>query len=180
MSSVVAESATSSAVVSDDNKNFAVPNFINKSWESIGNNDSYTSLFEFQVEYAWSDLAPGYVISQDPQPDTAAEVKSKVKLVVSKGSQYIKVPAHNNMSQVDYEAELRRNGIKSGVTDDVSYVIVEEENPAVTPGYVIRTSHDDGSLDRDKKEVLTVYVSKEVIVSSEITSSEEGSNWWEW
>ncbi len=179
-SSVVAESSASSAVVSDDNKNFAVPNFINKSWESIGNNDSYTSLFEFQVEYAWSDLAPGYVISQDPQPDTAAEVKSKVKLVVSKGSQYIKVPAHNNMSQEDYEAELRRNGIKSGVTDDVSYVIVEEENPAVTPGYVIRTSHDDGSLDRDKKEVLTVYVSKEVIVSSEVTSSEDDFFGFEW
>ena len=79
-----------------------------------------------------------------------------------------------------YAAELRRNGIKSGVTDDVSYVIVEEENPAVTPGYVIRTSHDDGSLDRDKKEVLTVYVSKEVIVSSEVTSSEDDFFGFEW
>ena len=59
-------------------------------------------------------------------------------------------------------------------------VIVEEENPAVTPGYVIRTSHDDGSLDRDKKEVLTVYVSKEVIVSSEVTSSEDDFFGFEW
>ena len=43
-----------------------------------------------------------------------------------------------------------------------------------------RQSHDDGSLDRDKKEVLTVYVSKEVIVSSEVTSSEDDFFGFEW
>ena len=148
--------------------------------DAVKNNPTFTSKYNFEIVEVWDEsYVVGTIVKQEPAKDTAVKAHDKVKLYVSKGPQFVKVPAHQNMKLADYEAELSKKDIDK-------YQVVEEESDALTPGYIIRTNLDDGTYDRantDEKQLI-IYVSKEKPqISSEQSydSSEYNDfpNYWE-
>lgn len=69
-----------------------VPQFVDKYIETVLSNEKYTSIFDFALEWTYSEQYPyGTIISQAPSINTPIEGR-EVQLVVSKGSEYTTMP----------------------------------------------------------------------------------------
>ena len=78
---------------------YSVPDFFRRDVDSILNNEDYTEKYEFEVERVYSEefKQEGTIIAQSvekgtPISEQQAEKKLKIKLTVSRGSKYRKVP----------------------------------------------------------------------------------------
>jgi serine/threonine-protein kinase len=80
-------------------------------------------------EYS-SDVASGYVISQNPKAGTKASKGSKVTIVVSKGSGEVKVPDLKNYTESEARQQLKNMGLELGN-------VTQEYNDSVKKGYVV-------------------------------------------
>lgn len=168
VSDLPTSSQTSSSI---DMADFIVENFIGQTANSVTNNTTYTQKYTFKVEYVWNDsYGNGTIFKQEPEADTAVKAQDTVKLYVSKGPRFVKVPSHNNMKQADYESELRKVDIEL-------YSFETEISEGIRPGYVIRTNMDGGTYDKESIDSaqLIIYIAAEPPVSSEEspTSSDE-------
>ena len=98
-------------------------------------------------------FGPGSVISQDPLPGTSADRGSVVFLQVSLGPSERTVP--------DLAGETLNEALAKLFDLDFRTIAVEEPDPTVEEGLVIRTEPPAGSLLRGG-EIVTVYVSSGV------------------
>lgn len=89
------------------------------------------------------------IISQDPTPKKVKN-NSTVKVVVSLGSEGVKIPRCINMKYDDAQRLLTKEGL--------SYTIIGEASDSVPENYVIRQNPSDGSTAK-KGETVTLYVS---------------------
>lgn len=162
-------------------KDIAVENFVGRVAASVTENETYKSKYQFKVTYVYDDSwAAGVIVRQSPEADTAVELNTTVELFVSKGPQFIKIPAHGNKLLAEYESILIQYGLKD------CYTIEYGESEGVNPGYVYGTSLDGGTYDMSKKdsgEKFIVYVARETVSSqddpssSNTDSSEVGFPW---
>ncbi len=136
-------------------KDYALEDFVKQRADSVTQNTTYTAKYKFKIEEVWDESwAAGVIVKQEPAAMTPVELNTEITLYVSKGSQFIKVPAHNNLAIAEYEAELIRSGISKEC-----YEIQYEFHDGVMDGYVIRTSLDGASYDRAGEAKLVIYVS---------------------
>lgn len=164
LSEMSSELPASSAVSpsSIDMKDFSVENFIGQTATSVTNNTTYTQKYTFEVKEEWNEsYGAGVIFKQEPTADTPVNAHDKVVLYVSKGTQFVKVPDHQNMLEADYISELRKLDIEH-------YTIVREFSEAVTEGHVIRTNMDGGTYDKNNTDnnQLVIYVSDGPEISS--------------
>ena len=68
------------------------------------------------VAYAFSDVEPGQITAQSPEPGTKAKVGSAVDITVSKGKEQGQVPNVVGLSQSDAESTLEGAGFQVKVT----------------------------------------------------------------
>lgn len=105
LSEMSSELPASSAVSpsSIDMKDFSVENFIGQTAASVTNNTTYTQKYTFEVKEEWNEsYGAGVIFKQEPTADTPVNAHDKVVLYVSKGTQFVKVPDHQNMLEADY------------------------------------------------------------------------------
>jgi len=100
-----------------------------------------------------SIASPGVVISQDPAPGTDAEPGSVVFLEVSLG--------HSERTVPDLAGQEFNVALNALFELDFRTSRVEEADPLIEEGHVIRTEPEAGSLLRGR-EIVTIYVSSGV------------------
>lgn len=106
-----------------------------------------------EPEYIYSEVsAAGIILWQSVAADTPIEPGSPVRIKVSKGSQYVRIPSYEKRLQEEYLAELDSLGIL--------YAVEYRSGSAYPAGYVVGLSQmEDTKYDLENKSVLTVYVS---------------------
>lgn len=93
----------------------------------------------------------GEIISQEPVADTRVKENAKIKVVVSLGSDELRMPQLSSMKLSDAKNLLSSLNIK--------YEVREEENTDVEEGYVAR-QYPSANTKMKKSEMATIYVSK--------------------
>ena len=165
---------SSKATTSIDMKDFTLEDFIGKTEASVKNNTTFNEKYTFEYIQVWDEsYGAGTICKQEPAADTPLNAHDKVKLYVSKGSRFVKVPDHHNMKPADYESELRKVDIEN-------YTIVTELSESVYPGHITRVEIKGDTYDKENtdKNQLIIYVAEEPPVSSE-ENTEDSGNWWE-
>ena len=103
-----------------------------------------------EFEYS-SDVAAGKVIRQDPKGGTEAKEGTTVTIYVSQGSESVKVPGVEGMTEEKAKAALKKAGLQCEAKT--------EYDDSVEKGYVISQSVDSGKY-VDKGSSVTIVVSK--------------------
>jgi serine/threonine-protein kinase len=94
--------------------------------------------FKVTVEEEYSnDVAAGYVIRQSPKAGSKAAKNSVVTIVVSKGSNKVKVPSLTQYTQAEAKKQLSNMGLTLGT-------VTQEYSKSVKKGYVIDQGIDAG------------------------------------
>ncbi len=140
---------------------YFVPDFVGGDYNRIKNNLNITSRITFEVEYNYNDNYPnGIIYYQDIDPDTVIYDVQVVKIKVSNGPEFVKVPDYDGMSKKDYLEMLDELLIK--------YEVEDFETNDVIEGNVVKTNLNVGDkLNVKEGEVLTVYIAvkPEVVVT---------------
>lgn len=147
----------------------SVPNFKGQSYSRISSDAVQNQRFSFEVEYAYdSTVEVGYIISQSIEEGQQIPMGSKLKLVVSKGIEYVAVP---NVAGDDYifaEANLIIAGFKVEK--------VEKSNDGThTAGQIIETTPAAGS---SVEKGSTIYVQVWGPVPTTAPENTTGSSFW--
>lgn len=163
---------SSKTTTSIDMKDFTVESFIGQTESSVRNNSTFNDKYTLEFVTEWNEsYGVGIIFKQEPPADTAVNAHDKIKLFVSKGSQFAKIPDHINKKQMDFEFELKKVGIEN-------YTIITEVSESVYPGYVTRIEMNGDTYDKantDKKQLI-VYIAADPPASSEGVSS-ESTDW---
>ena len=149
------ETTTKSASSADSNglsKDYVMPSFLNKNFESIKNSDTYKDLLIFIAEYEYNEeFEKGTIFNQSINENEAFAKGTEVKLKVSLGSKFVAVPDYYGLTEKDYTAKLDAAGIK--------YDKIKQKDSGFLTGYVINTNKQAGeNIDVSIGEVLTVYI----------------------
>ena len=117
-------------------KTIEVPNVVGMTTDEATETiqDAGFSVGSISQDYS-SEVDEGLVMSQDPASDTKKEAKSKVNLVVSKGTEHITVPDIVGLSAADAKAELQKVGLTAVAgtaeySDEISKDRVVSQSPA--------------------------------------------------
>lgn len=129
-----------------------VPNFAGQSYSRISSDEVQKTRFKFVVEYAFSsEVESGYIISQGTAEGTQVPKGSELKLVVSKGIEYITLP---DVTGTDYSAA-------ETLLTNAGFVPkkVEKNNDGThTAGEIISTIPEaGGSYERGKEVYVQVW-----------------------
>lgn len=129
-----------------------VPDFSGQNYSRISSDSVQQSRFKFVVEYAYSNtVEAGYIISQGTDAGSQLAKGSELKLVVSKGIEYVTLP---DVSGMDYTAAEK-------ILTDAGFVCkqVEKNNDGThTTGEVIAlTPAAGGSYERGKEIYVQVW-----------------------
>lgn len=132
-----------------------VPNFAGQSYTRIKSDTVLNERFHFVVEYAYSNTVEAeYIISQGTEEGQRVPMGSDLKLVVSRGIEYVTLP---DVSGMQYDAAVQIL-INAGFT----CTKVEKDNDGThTPGIVIATTPEH-SKDYEKGKEIFVQVWGEV------------------
>ncbi len=106
---------------------------------------------EVTAEEKCDEFDIGEIISQEPEKDKMVKENSKIKVVVSLGSDGTKMPPLSTMSEADAKKMLDSLNIK--------YEVTQEESEDTPEGYVIRQYPSAGTTMK-KSDAATIYVSK--------------------
>jgi len=136
-----------------------LPNFVGSNYESVINNASYKSLYDFTVKY---DIDPnhkeGVIIKQSPEGGRSLMVDKEgihVELTVSTGVMMTKIPDLLNNEYREVTVELQKLGFV------VEPVFVASD--VVTPDYVVNISPSPGeSLPAGSTVYISVSAGPEV------------------
>lgn len=124
-----------------------VPNFVGQSYTRIKSDTVLNERFRFVVEYAYSsDVESDYIISQGTEEGQRVPMGSELKIVVSKGVEYITLP---DVKGMQYDAAVQVL-INAGFT----CTKIEKENDGThTAGIVIDTTPQAGKNYEKGKEI---------------------------
>lgn len=125
-----------------------VPNFVGQSYTRIKSDTVLNERYKFVVEYAYdSNVEADYIISQGTNEGERVPMGSELKIVVSKGVEYVTLP---DVSGMQYEAAVQTL-ISAGFT----CTKVEKENDGThTAGIVIATTPEHGKEYEKGKEIF--------------------------
>lgn len=125
-----------------------VPNFVGQSYTRIKSDTVLNERYKFVVEYAYdSNVEADYIISQGTNEGERVPMGSELKIVVSKGVEYVPLP---DVSGMQYEAAVQTL-ISAGFT----CTKVEKENDGThTAGIVIATTPEHGKEYEKGKEIF--------------------------
>lgn len=125
-----------------------VPNFVGQSYTRIKSDTVLNERYKFVVEYAYdSNVEAEYIISQGTNEGERVPMGSELKIVVSKGVEYVTLP---DVSGMQYEAAVQTL-ISAGFT----CTKVEKENDGThTAGIVIATTPEHGKEYEKGKEIF--------------------------
>lgn len=125
-----------------------VPNFVGQSYTRIKSDTVLNERFRFVVEYAYSsDVESDYIISQGTQEGQRVPMGSELKIVVSKGVEYIPL---SDVKGMQYDAAVQVL-INAGFT----CTKIEKENDGThTAGIVIDTTPQAGKEYEKGKEIF--------------------------
>lgn len=132
-----------------------VPNFVGQSYTRIKSDTVLNERFRFVVEYAYSsDVESEYIISQGVEEGQRIPMGSELKIVVSRGVEYVTLP---DVKGMQYDAAVQTL-INAGFT----CTKIEKENDGThTAGIVIDTTPQAGK-DYEKGKEIYVQVWGEV------------------
>lgn len=143
--------AMKSQELADDSKDYEIPNFIGKNYDSIKNSESYKDWLVFSATPEYNDQYEQGVIFEQSIPEGEFVAKGEtLEVKVSKGPQYATVPDFYGMQMDDYAALLNDMGIKYNSLPMADFGYLD--------GVVIKTSKEPGdTIDVAVAEILTVY-----------------------
>lgn len=165
-------SVTSITVIvnSSGEEEYAAPNFVGKNYESIIINEEYTKRFNFEREDDYNEeYAKGVIVKQDPVASTPIKKGAKIKLTVSKGSQFLAVPTGLENKTLEYVVRILND---LGMPYSIQY----EESSVVEPGRVIKTDLEPGTVLDIEQQKVAIIVATEPSVSSDNSSSDDSSD----
>lgn len=125
-----------------------VPNFVGQSYTRIKSDTVLNERYKFVVEFAYdSNTEADYIISQGTPEGERIPKGSELKIVVSKGIEYVTLP---DVSGMQYDAAVQTL-ISAGFT----CTKVEKENDGThTAGVVIATTPEHGKEYEKGKEIF--------------------------
>ncbi len=101
-----------------------LPNFVGKSYQSLANDPSLTSLYNFNFIFVVNtDTEPGVILDQSPSAGRSMMVtpdRIKVSLIVSSGDTMSRVPDVINMDYRVASATLRQAGFYVEIANEIS------------------------------------------------------------
>ena len=101
-----------------------LPNFVGKSYQSLANDPTLTSLYNFNFIFVVNtDTDPGVILDQSPNPGRSMMVtpdRIKVSLIVSSGDTMSRVPDVINMDYRVASATLRQAGFYVEIANEIS------------------------------------------------------------
>ncbi len=115
----------------NQNGEFALPNFIGKSWDEVKNMFPDESFLKITPVQEFSDKPVGEVIDQEFPAGRSVMKGSSITVTVSKGIQEREVEDVSNRTEDAARKQLEKSGFKVTVTRD--------ENNDIAKGYVIET-----------------------------------------
>lgn len=128
-----------------------VPNFVGQSYTRIKSDTVLNERFHFVVEYAYSsDVESDYIISQGTAEGQRIAKGSELKIVVSRGIEYVTLP---NVQGMQYEKAVQAL-INAGFT---CTKIEKENDGSHTEGIVIDTT-PQGDKEYEKGKEIFVQV----------------------
>ncbi len=138
-----------------------VPDFTGQFADRVVNNGEYTQKYEFILKEEYNDETPsGVVYDQSPKKGTPMLNKGSIILYVSKGSQKTKMPY-----LIGSTLELAARTLDSM---NIYYdVVIEEDENAVDPPLINRTSLEPGSEVLKEQDVVYLYIAQKPEHSSE-------------
>ncbi len=128
-----------------------VPDFVGHQVSNIQNNAQYSQQFSFEISEEYNDNYPeGIIVWQSPHKGSEVEKMTKVKLVVSKGSNNAEVPA-----VVGCDLELAKSMMDKS---QLPYRIYIVENEGYGGNTVFRTDPSEGTkIALNNGEVVKIY-----------------------
>ena len=145
---------------SDESQMVLMPAFIGKSVEEVMMNKRYTSLYNFEIDRAYSEIYPvGNVVDQYPAPETEYDKDhNTVVLLISMGSERTTMPLVEG-TPFD-QAVLLLNGL------GIEYKVEEINDPQYTDGTIIKASIPFGTTIMRTRDTVTLTVASSAITSS--------------
>lgn len=155
-------------------KEVQIPNLVGMSKEEAEDLIKESKLqLEITAEEFDDEVPQGYIISQDPTYTENFKIKekSKIKVVVSKGQEVVKVPKVSGMLKEDAVIELEKLNLVVEEKEEISTKVEE--------GYIIKQTPDENT-EVPANSTVTIYVSKgrgikEVTVPNLVGMTEEAA-----
>lgn len=114
-----------------------------------------SGLTELKVEKSGEeksdDFSAGEIISQDPEKEKSVKENATIKVIISLGSDGVKMPQLGAMKED--EAKKYLNDL------NINYTLAQEESEDIEEGYVIR-QYPSAGTPMKKTDTATIYVSK--------------------
>lgn len=154
--------AADETVTSGEQELVDVPNFAGQSYTRISSDTVLNERFHFVVEYAYSSTVEnGFIISQGTPEGQRVPKGSDLKIVVSKGIEYVTLP---DVSGMTYDAAVQLL-ISKGFT----CTKVEKENDGThTAGIVIATTPEPNKDYEKGKEIFLQVWGEEPTTESSV------------
>ncbi|MBR0121200.1 MAG: PASTA domain-containing protein [Clostridia bacterium] len=145
-----------------------VPDFLGKNYYDVTSNPVFTSLYDFESQYEYSDeFEKNYIIRQSISAGTPVNSGTTIVLTVSKGKEQVELPADIIGSTYDYVYKRLVN---------LGFEVERKDAPGDgyyhAPDEVISVSPAAGkSYDKGTKVIVMVYAGAEEPETEEPTSS---------
>lgn len=164
------EETSTSVTQSNNSQYIPVPDFYGKSYLDVQSNPVFTSLYNFEVQYTYSDtMGSGYIVNQSIAANTQVIEGTTITLYVSKGKEKVTLPAeiigqdydtvYERLVSLGFEVE------RKDVEDEEGY----EDNEVISASPIEGNAYDKGT-----KVTLKVYKAPE---TTEDTSFDIGTPW---
>lgn len=153
--------AAGDTIALDENKDYQIPNFVGKNYDTIKGSVSYQDWLVFLPKPEYNEQYEKGVIFEQSIPENEYVAKgAQIEVKVSQGSKNVVVPDYFGKAEDDYISLL----------GDIKYTVVYMADSGYMDGVVIRTSKEPGeTIDVSIGEILTIYVSD----NSQASSSNE-------
>lgn len=135
----------------EEGETFEVGNFKGSNFEEVTNNSVQKKRFNIKVEYVYSsDVEKGYIVDQSIAPGKTVKYGTEIIFKVSKGPEYVRVPAVDELTVEMATMELEGAGFV--------VVVAEKENTeGKNEGSVAGTDPGPG-VSAVKGSTVTLYV----------------------
>ncbi len=194
---LIAFGATALVVNLTSTKNVELPSFVGMTKDEAESKAKELKLkLEYEEQFS-TDVEEGKIISQDPNPETTKEVKQKstITLIISKGTEIVKVPKVTGMEKDEAIKALEDLGLKVEIVEQTSKkveegIVIEQDikaNEEINAGETIKITVSTGTgivevtvpsvtgkSESDAKAVLEGAKLKVSVNYEEDTSKQEG------
>lgn len=146
------DSSSEDSSQSEGGTKYAVPGFVGTAYDDIG--ELYFERFTIEVTYEYNDeYGEGLVVSQTPAEDESLEQSGVIKVVVSKGPEFLEIPSYEGVDIDTYKQML----IDLGYTED-KIKTYEYTGPEGENGEVVEVFLEDRADKIDVKVYQEIHV----------------------